>query len=79
MLLDGDAGAVKVTLGEAVSTMNVTGALTPAGLPAELVWVAVAVYTPLASAGLASPDVQLPAVADAVAVARTVPVAVGPA
>jgi hypothetical protein len=33
---DGDSGWFNVTVGEAVSTVNVTGALTPAGFPSEL-------------------------------------------
>jgi hypothetical protein len=42
--LEGDLGVLSVTLGAAVSTVNVTGALRPAGSPNELGSVAIAVY-----------------------------------
>ena len=77
--LDGDFGDFSVTVGEAVSTTNVAGELTPGGFPSELSWAATAVYCPLASAGLASPDVQAPPVPVAVALATIEPFAVAPA
>ena len=79
VLFDGDGGAFKVTVGEFVSTMNVRGSLTPEGFPIELSWVAIAVYCPLASAGLAPPEVQSPPVPEAVAVETTAPFVVAPA
>jgi hypothetical protein len=79
VLLDGDTGWPSVTVGEAVSTVNVTGALTPAALPSELGCVAIAVYWPLGRGGAEGPDVHVPPVGVAVAVATTVPVAVAPA
>jgi hypothetical protein len=43
-LFDGDFGCVNVTAGSVVSTVNVTGALVPSGLPAiELFCDAIAV------------------------------------
>ena len=44
---DGDGGALSVTVGRAVSTMNVTGRLLPAGLPIALCCTATAVNVPL--------------------------------
>ena len=76
---DGDTGLFKVTAGAAVLMVNVTGALTPAGLPTELSWVATAVYSPLASAGVAGAEVQPPPVPVAVAVATAEPLTVAPA
>ena len=69
----GDSGGFSVTVGGEVSTMNVTGWLLPAGFPIALVWVASAVNVPLPSARVAWPEVQLPGVPVAVAVARTFP------
>ena len=61
-------------------TVNVTGSLLPAGFPRiELTWVAIAVYCPLARAGLALPDVQPAPVPVAVAAETTAPFAVTPA
>ena len=77
--LDGDFTGFNVTVGEVVSTVNVTGSLTPEGLPSELSWAAVAVYCPLERAGLAWPDVQSPPVPVAVALETTEPSAVDPA
>ena len=79
MLLDGDLTGSKATVGEVVSTMNVRGSLTPEGLPSELGCVAIAVYCPFESAGLALPDANAPPVPAALAVATTVPLAVAPA
>ena len=78
-LFDGDAGWRSVTVGGAVSTAKVTGLLVPAGLPSELGCVAIAVYCPLASTGLALPEVQLPPVPAAVAVETTEPPTLDPA
>jgi hypothetical protein len=60
VLLDGDFGGVRVTVGGAVLTVNVIGLLSPAGFPAELGWTATAVYWPLAKAGLAGAELQAP-------------------
>jgi hypothetical protein len=80
VLLERNAGEFNVTLGAAVSTVNVTGELAPAGFPgSELVCVAVAVYCPSFRAGLALPELQPPRVPGAVAVETTVPVAEAPA
>jgi hypothetical protein len=79
VFFDSNSGWLKVTVGEAVSTMNVTGELTPAGLPSELCWTATAVYCPPDSAGPASPEVQSAPVPVAVAVETTAPFAVDPA
>ena len=80
VLLDRAAGAFNVTAGAAVSTVNVTELLVPAGFPSELCWVAIAVYTcfPLDRAGLALPELQPPPAPVAVAVATTDPFAVAP-
>src|ERR1035441_7852483 len=61
-LFDGEGGRFSVTVGEAVSTSNVTGLLSPSGFPSELGWTATAVYSPLESDGLALPELQLPPV-----------------
>ena len=58
VLFDGDGGAFKVTAGDVVSTVKVTGLLAPEGLPSELSCVATAVYCPLDRAGLALPETQ---------------------
>jgi hypothetical protein len=81
VLFDGDTGWFNVTVGAAVSTVNVTGRLVPAGFPRELGWVAIAVYVcfPLNKAGLASPEVQAPPVPLAVAVEMTEPPVLSPA
>src|SRR5438105_2051189 len=79
VLLDGDFTGSNVTVGEVVSTVNVRGSLTPEGLPSELSCVAIAVYWPFESAGLAWPDAKAPPVPVAVAVATTAPLAVAPA
>ena len=79
LLFDGVFGWLRVTVGELVSTVKVTGALSPAGFPSELPCVATAVYWPLDKAGLALPDVQAPPVPVAVAVETTVPLAAAPA
>jgi len=74
VLLDGVSGWFRVTVGGAVLTVKVTGALVPVGLPrSELSWVATAVYSPLDSVGLAAPEVQLPPAWLAVAVATIGP------
>ena len=75
---DSGGGCSNVTVGEVVSTTNVTGRLLPRGFPSELACVAIAVYCPLASAGLASPEVHAPPVPAAVALATIVPFAVAP-
>jgi hypothetical protein len=75
----GLASGFSATLGDSVSTMNVTGALVPGELPIELACVAVAVYVPRGRAGVAGPDVHAPPVPIAVAVARTGAFAVVPA
>ena len=80
VLFDRSAGEFNVTLGAAVSTVNVTGgSLTPAGFPSGLSCIAIAVYCPLDRAGLASPELQSPPLPVAVAVETTEPVAVAPA
>ena len=79
VLFDRSAGESSVTLGAAVSTVKVTGSLTPAGFPSGLGWVAIAVYCPLERAGLALPEPHPPPVPDAVAVATTDPSALAPA
>src|SRR2546430_15668463 len=75
----GDGGAFKVTVGDVVSTAKVTDLLAPGGLPSELSCVATAVYWPLASAGLASPDAKAPPVPVAVGVAAAAPLGLAPA
>ena len=68
------AGAFRPTLGDLVSTLKVTGALTPGALPLiELGWVASAVYSPVDRLGLVGPEVKKPPVPVAIAVAWTVP------
>jgi hypothetical protein len=79
VLLERDIGELNVTVGGAVSTVNVTGSLVPAGFPSELGCVAIAVYSPLDSFGLTLPEVQLPPPGVAVAFETTDPVAVPPA
>ena len=79
VLFDSGGGCSKVTVGEVVSTTNVTGELVPVGFPSELSWLAIAVYFPLGSAGLALPDVQAPPVPVAVALETIEPFAVAPA
>src|SRR5436190_1461987 len=76
--LDGDAGWLNVTVGEAVLTVTVRVSLRPSGLPSELGCVATAVYWPLASAGLAWPELQLLPVPSAVALETWVPSALLP-
>ena len=76
--LEGDFGWFRVTCGGAVSTVKVTVALTPAGLPSELGCVAIAVYWPSASSGLAAPDSHSPPLPDAVALETAVPPAFVP-
>jgi hypothetical protein len=78
VLLEGDFGWSNVTIGELVSTMNVTCALLPAGFPSELGWVAIAVYCPLDKAGLAWPELQAPPVPVAAALETTLPSALAP-
>ena len=52
-LFDGEVGCASVTVGAAVSTLKVAGALCPSGFPtSELGSVAIAVYVPSASGGL---------------------------
>ena len=79
VLFDGDSGCFSVTVGEAVSTTNVTGTLVPGGFPSELSCLATAVYCPLGRAGLASPELQAPPVPVAVALATIDPFALLPA
>jgi hypothetical protein len=43
VFFEGDAGWSKVTVGEEVSTVNVTAELTPSGFSSELGWMAIAV------------------------------------
>ena len=77
-LVAADAPSV-ATSGAIGSTSKVTGALTPAGFPSELVCVATAVYWPHASVGLALADSQPPASStSAFAVATITPCASGP-
>src|SRR2546423_10138259 len=78
-VLDGEAGWFSVTVGAAVSTVNLTASLLPSGLPSELGCVATAVYWPSFKAGLAGPEVQLPATTVPVALAATVPSGLLPA
>src|SRR5207248_90643 len=78
VLFDGDGGAIKVTVGDVVSTVKVTALLAPGGLSSELSCVASAVYWPLESAGLAAPDAKAPPVPVAVAVATAGPLTVAP-
>ena len=68
---DGDGSALSVTVGGAVSTMNVTCRLWPGGLPIALCCTASAVNTPLLRAGEARSEIQLPPLAVAVAVEST--------
>src|SRR5438128_1908647 len=79
--LDRDGGTFKVTVGAAVSTVNVRASLEPVGFPIELSCMATAVYVcfPFASAGCALPEIQLPPAGVAVAVATTEPAALPPA
>ena len=58
--LEGEGGWFSVTVGDAVSTVNLMVLLTPCGLPRELDWVATAWYWPLDRDGLALPEFQLP-------------------
>src|SRR5437879_12920280 len=76
---DGDGGWFSVTVGELVSTTNVTGELLPGELPSELGWTATAVYGPLVKAGLACPELQPPPVRPAAAVETAAPPARLPA
>jgi hypothetical protein len=78
VLLDGDVGTFKVTVGEFVSTSKVTGELLPAGLFSELGCVATAVYLPFARAGLTASAAQAPPVPGAVSVLTGVPSALDP-
>jgi hypothetical protein len=71
-------GAFSVTVGGAVSILNVRDSLTPSGFPSELSCLATAVYCPSARAGLAPLELQLPPVPPAVALATGEPVALGP-
>jgi hypothetical protein len=73
VLFESEAGWASVTTGGLVSTLNVTGWLTPSGLWSELSWLAVAVYSPVLSDGLALPDFQAPPVPVAVALETTLP------
>ena len=68
--LDGDFGWFNVTVGEFVSTVNVTGRLLPVGFPRELGWYATAVYWPFDRTGVTVPEVQLPPVPVALALDR---------
>ena len=80
VLFDGDEGCARVTVGEVVSTVNVTGALSPVGFPSELSCLASAVNVclPLERAGLALLELQAPPVPVALAVETTVPLTVEP-
>jgi hypothetical protein len=77
---DGDGGAFSVTKGASVLTTNVMGALFPGAFLILLVWVATAVKVclPLGKDGVRGPDVQLPPVPGAVAVARMLPSGLAP-
>jgi hypothetical protein len=77
LLLSG-AGWWRLTVGGFVFTVNDTVLLCPVPLPSELSCAATAVYSPLSSAGLASPELQPPPVPDAVAVDTAVPSALLP-
>ena len=65
VLLEGDFGCVRVTVGGAVLTVNAIGLLSPAGFPAELGCTATAVYWPLTRAGAAGFDAHEPPVPSA--------------
>ena len=60
------------------TTVNVTGALRPAGFPTELSCDAIAVYCPADRAGVALPEVQAPPVPVAVAAETIAPFVVTP-
>ena len=76
--LEGDFGALSVTVGDFVSTSNVRGSLEPGGLSSELGWLATAVYWASGRAGLASPEIHVPPIGVAVALDTGDPVAVPP-
>src|ERR1017187_4275842 len=76
---EGEGGRFSVTVGEAVSTSNVTGLLVPAGFPSELGWTATAVYSPFERDVPALPELQLPPVPGAAASETMVPSAFDPA
>ena len=78
VFFDGVGGWFNVTVGELVSTMNVTGELVPGEFPSELGCSAIAVNCPLERAGLASPELQPPPVPVAAALETTVPSALVP-
>src|ERR1700694_1663300 len=78
VLLDGDLTPFKITVGGDVSMVNVTGLLLPVGFPSELGCVAIALYSPADSAGLASPELQPPPVPGAVAPETGLPSALLP-
>ena len=78
MFFDGVSGWVNVTVGEVVSTMNVTGELVPVGFPSELGCVAIAVYCPFDRGGLTAAEAQLPPVPCAVTVETSLPSALLP-
>jgi hypothetical protein len=62
VLLDGDFGCAKATVGGAVFTVNVIALLSPGAFPAELGCTATAVYWPLAKAGVAGSELHRPPV-----------------
>ena len=72
VLLDGDLTPFNVTVGAEVFTVNLMLLLVPAGFPSELGCVAMAVYWPLESEGLALPELQLPGAFVASALATSV-------
>ena len=75
---DLEGGEVSVTVGDCVSTSKVTGLLTPVRLPIELSCDAMAVYVPLARAGLTSDETQLPPVPWTLSLATGMPSALAP-
>jgi hypothetical protein len=79
VLLDGDFGGVKPTVGGAVSTVNMIGLLAPGAFSAELGWTATAVYWPLARAGVAGCELHGPPVPLATAFETGTPSALLPA
>ena len=60
VLLDGEEIELRLTLGDAVLTVNLMLLLSPCGFETELTWVATAWYSPLDRAGLALPEFHVP-------------------
>ena len=76
---EGDSGLLRVTVGEAVSTVNVTGLLTPFGAPEGAFLGGDGCVLPPPRAGLAASEAEPPPVPAAVAVATADPLTVAPA